>query len=669
MLRYFISLLFLSFSILSFSQKKKDRYLVKDQESGIPLAYASIQWKNWKHGTIANSEGTFVINYPPYPDTLQISFIGYQTAFFPYSKTPFEKSNFSLKKKAFEIQEVKVTNQKDQTLNILYKAIVEHRKMTREPDVSSGYLLMQTLANNKPTEQIEALCNFHFSKNNGNSKTVFKTGKFEQTEDTENLFLSLNTTNLISGTYLFAENSESILPKWPGNFSKSKIAKKFSISTLKVQRDGEDWNRLIEFIPVDSNKYFGGQVLIRESDYKILKINFHETEVNDIISPIVPIHSISACKWRMYIAFQEQNPIPQWINLKYKFNYHETLNKVRRMNAEAFFAFAPSQRPFTEMRQIKAKLKSDYELIEATPTLNVLWEHAFHPVESKKQKMIHQYFEKEGYALDFDSTMKQHIQFNTLEKWTPQLIGWDFFKYSRYREKPSTLDNKTSFKNYQLLPELIVNYELIENTPSWNSAIFIDHINSFYFAEKDFDRLAFINLYLDLYELHRRRLESQFKQIQNSFSIKKAKELEKNARKLLQKDLDQFISETRDGKDPEKIESWDKIITKELGISSRIIDEDMIENLLPNSPENVSRYPGLHEYNTGTDYLINGQLKKAHTYLSTVYRFDSQNIKYAKNLAACLFLMGRKEKACAMWEKLALRKIESANYCLENYCN
>ncbi|HMB64490.1 MAG TPA: DUF5686 family protein [Eudoraea sp.] len=77
-MKYFLSYILLLFSFLAFSQTKVGGIVV--DEDGTPVAFANVVFPNSTEGTITNDDGRFYLESDKDFNSLQISFVGYQTA-------------------------------------------------------------------------------------------------------------------------------------------------------------------------------------------------------------------------------------------------------------------------------------------------------------------------------------------------------------------------------------------------------------------------------------------------------------------------------------------------------------------------------------------------------------------------------------------------------------
>nr|WP_299345126.1 DUF5686 family protein [Allomuricauda sp.] len=103
-MRKFLSPLFFIFSLVVFSQSKVGG--VVTDESGSPIAFANVLFMDSSEGTITNENGRFYLESDDTYDTLQISFIGYETLELPLERKVNYNLKIVLKESAEQLKEV-----------------------------------------------------------------------------------------------------------------------------------------------------------------------------------------------------------------------------------------------------------------------------------------------------------------------------------------------------------------------------------------------------------------------------------------------------------------------------------------------------------------------------------------------------------------------------------
>jgi hypothetical protein len=119
--------LFLFFSMHAFPQITKVSGTVKDFETGETMPFVNVSFKGATIGTITDIDGKYSIETSFPTDTLQASFIGYETDYEPVKKKEKQEVNFMLTKETFDLGEVVVVAGENPA-EVLLKKIIAHKK-------------------------------------------------------------------------------------------------------------------------------------------------------------------------------------------------------------------------------------------------------------------------------------------------------------------------------------------------------------------------------------------------------------------------------------------------------------------------------------------------------------------------------------------------------------
>ena len=114
MTRIFVLLMF--FPLMCLAQTKAGGVVV--DESGSPIAFANVIFKNSSEGTITNDNGRFYIESDATYDALVVSYIGYETTEIPLPQKVNYDLEIVLSEAAEQLQEVIVYTGKQSKKNI-----------------------------------------------------------------------------------------------------------------------------------------------------------------------------------------------------------------------------------------------------------------------------------------------------------------------------------------------------------------------------------------------------------------------------------------------------------------------------------------------------------------------------------------------------------------------
>jgi len=132
---------------------------IVDSISRMPIAMASSSVKNKSLGTVSNNEGVFefFIPFSPQPDTLLVSFLGYESKRIPLSSSSDEPMLIVMTQKPIELDEVTVVG-KQITANDIFKKAFENleRNFPQQPFMLNGFFRQLNTENGRYVLLIES---------------------------------------------------------------------------------------------------------------------------------------------------------------------------------------------------------------------------------------------------------------------------------------------------------------------------------------------------------------------------------------------------------------------------------------------------------------------------------------------------------------------------------
>ncbi len=133
----FLVLLFLLINT-SFAQRYKVTGVVKDKESGLPLAYASVRIAGTTNGTATNYDGQFQLKLNEGAYTLIFSYVGYKTDMLSVDVPVKQSININLQPEAIKLGEVVVNANEDPAYRIIREAI-KRKKINKKGLIDFEY--------------------------------------------------------------------------------------------------------------------------------------------------------------------------------------------------------------------------------------------------------------------------------------------------------------------------------------------------------------------------------------------------------------------------------------------------------------------------------------------------------------------------------------------------
>jgi len=308
---FFFSLVLIS--LPAFSQITKISGTVRDFETDQTLPFVNVAFKGSSIGTITDIDGNFNIETSHPTDTLQASFIGYETSYSTVKKKEKQEINFILEKETFDLGEVLIVAGENPAEVLLRKIIARkkyHNKDRLDNYEYEVYNKVQFDINNfdekfkdrrvfKPFKFVfdnidtsdvngkvylpvfitESLSDYVYRKNPKNTKEHIKATKVSGIEDQ-------SISQFLGEMY----QNVNIYDNFVDVFSKSFISPiaDFGLVYYKYYLvdsawEGNKWTYKIQFTP--RRKYeltFKGEFIVQDTTFAITKVDMRASEQANI---------------------------------------------------------------------------------------------------------------------------------------------------------------------------------------------------------------------------------------------------------------------------------------------------------------------------------------------------------------------------------------------------
>ncbi|HSH52755.1 MAG TPA: carboxypeptidase-like regulatory domain-containing protein, partial [Bacteroidales bacterium] len=125
---WLLFIIFILHSTLALSQITKVRGVIKDSETGEPISFVNVTFKNSSIGTITNTAGEYFLESRQSYDSILVSFVGYKPQAKPINALSYQVINFSLEPNVYEIEEIIVLPTENPAHSILRNIIANKEK-------------------------------------------------------------------------------------------------------------------------------------------------------------------------------------------------------------------------------------------------------------------------------------------------------------------------------------------------------------------------------------------------------------------------------------------------------------------------------------------------------------------------------------------------------------
>lgn len=480
---------------------------VKDRKTGNHLPFCTISIKGTSQGAITNEEGAFKIELlKPDKDTLILSYLGYKTKIIP-AKILIENPDILLESKNVELKEV-VVHASDE---YLYLIIEKCRKKLLEAKANTAkvYFELETEIEGKPVEMLECYYNGRIT-GSAIDNLKFKNGRVGLASYNNGYFMNVNTSRAV--TLLDLTKPNDYLPFCPFQLKGSKLRKNYKLKMLYDH--GEKNIHHLQFSSTkNDNKFFNGEAWIDKETNNIIKINL--TCKNASRQPFIPLfpdnklENVSLFISQTYSKSANSHQLEQT-----SFKYHLTnINKDRsstEIGTTGIMYCYNYGKPFLLPYFTFNENETDYRKISFMPFNESFWNAGKGLLFTERQKQKLAFFDKDGLILNFGRFGSKNSLFeNNSVFWsdtTRVSLKKNILKEDTLKPKPINNSIPRS-SQYNLATQIFLDVNEVGDSVQHFSATVFDAFNTFYYLPEEPVTKCFLNIYFDICEIERRKME------------------------------------------------------------------------------------------------------------------------------------------------------------------
>lgn len=562
--------------------------VIIDAEDLGPIPYATIISKESNKGTVSNEDGYFRLDGLQDNATVRVSFIGYKTELYKAKEVP---DTIYLKIKNEVLSEVELLADN----SFLYYLLSRSKKTSSYVErKAKSYFSLETHIDTTQVELVEAYYNGSYQSYDL-EKLDMKAGRVALKIYDDEVFVSMETSKALQMHRLYEHND--YFPTSPFELSKRKLKKFYNLFLFKKFKD--DKNRtiyVIDYSPkAEKDRYFEGRVWVDSLSAKIQKLDLNIEKAG--IHPFVaytPNDSLISVSLKITKNFKEieGTPYVNAIDFNYNIEY-----KARPVNSEALSAngekipLVISEKRASKIKHISSKAllyaynyddnfilpflelassgMSDYRKMNAIPFNENFWNHMdefrFNDKVHNNAKFISEEAEI-GMSNIFkpNQYFKKGFMEHAYKAWNKKRI---FF-----REEGKTKVDYTDYmdwipsQRYHLEAQLVLDINTFADSIYVDTYSVMDPYRSYYYFPKAQQDYAFINMYFDLIEVHRRKLENEIRL--KNYTAEEIIALYEGKKAQLEKITQTFFKEVARGTNARGMEKWNALILQELDIDN-----------------------------------------------------------------------------------------------------
>ncbi len=598
-----ITIILLFISILSFSQQVKISATVKDSQTGEVLPYCNVLVVGANKGTITNADGIFSITTDSENDILEFSFIGYKKTKI-VAKNILKYPVVKLEKQSLSLQEVIIAGNDD----FLYSMLTKCRRNINGNDkktVSKAYFGLESEVYGKPVEFLECYFNGEL-KGQRIIDLILKNGRLAHNILDQNISQNIETTKAIRLLNIIENNS--FYPVIPTQLGKTQMMKEFRL--FLIPADSSMFH--IRFSPKKKDdSHFSGEYWIDKETMLLrkIKLNIEDAKVYPFVS--VFDDNMDSISLGITITYKitDKTMYPELITFDYSYRIQRRTGGVLfcgPLRDDDDYYSKTLLEPFEEFRSYNVKSVlyfydfeklfiapffeydtdiSDYAKLTLIPYNPRFWEYnkAILLTAEQKRKINFitdgdfMFVSKEDqygktFMLDERFLIYQDTTYNN------SFVGYYTFwyPYKRVFIDKTKPNNKTATTQeiINLSASSLVKFKvqfLLDIVETEDSLICTTHTvfednNSYYRIPIDSNSNVLVNLYFDICEIERQKMQSVLDS--SNLTLKQIEELYEKTNDEMIKTTTKFMNDVSYGKNIEELNVWNTYVLEKIGIDN-----------------------------------------------------------------------------------------------------
>lgn len=549
------------------------RILAEITESPIP--YVKIFNLSNQKGTISNEEGYFRLPITELTDHIRISCMGYLHATIQLKgDQPFYM--IYLREENRTLNEV-VIEPKDNSY--LYRLIAECQKNV--PKIRRTAKAYYELKSYFDTAQIELVEGFYNVAIQGYDidHLDLKAGRLALQNYQDRFFASLESSRAIS--QLKTVETNSYFPISPLELKKKDLKNSFYL-TLESKYLNEDKDSIyqINFSPKNDNgEFYRGKLWINKSEKTLQKINL----ICDLCKkhpflPLFPSDSIENVNFNITKTFIEIDGemVFNYIDFYYVIDYK---SRVGLSNESAFqiktnavvYAYDFDEKFNILTADLLPENASDYRKFNALPYNSFFWnyndEYRMNSEADENTKFFSSTASLTNISI-FKTLPNKNTGFfeHPFIQWSPNRV---LFKEFISDTLPSVNSTGVIYDNYHLKVNFYIDLNQYADSVDIKTAVILNPYESFYHLPIDNVTQCFINIYFDVCEIHRRKLQANLDE--NSNDVNAIKSIYALRLEKFQKADEAFFKAIDRGTNRPELLKWNAYVKAELDIDNMAV--------------------------------------------------------------------------------------------------
>lgn len=540
---------------------------VKDAADKSALSFCSVGIKGTGRGTVTNEDGVFSLSVS-LTDTLTFYYLGYKKKSVIAAKLQ-ENSEVLLAESVNTLGEVTIRYDEEK----LYKVLLNCRRqlLERKAINSKAYYQLETKINNDPVEMLECYYNAKV-KGATIENLAYKNGRVGLSKYDGRYFASMNTSKAIQ--YLDLTKGSPYLPDIPLQQEDLKVMMaEYKLSELP----GDETSIHVAFTPKKNKRVqFKGDIWMDKETNAILKI-----ELSCDSAAIHPFKADGLDKLgyvSMYVTHTYQaddGPGPlNHVDFSYQFDYIDrskgsdkkiTAKPPKHAKTKGVIYFYDYKKPFILPYFKYDAAIEDYEKIAMLPYNDFFWKNSEGLVHTEEQQRSLEFLSKKGQLMNFkdqSGSSAERVSYSDFVEVT-SLVWSDTTRIVMTRKNN---DDPTVNKPYQVKAQIYMDVNVHGDEVDHFSTSVFDSKRTFFSRYPDNKINCFINIYFDLMEIERMKMEDKLEK--EPRTAEEIGEIYKQTVAKVRRITEQYMDEVNIGENEPMMKQWNAYVREQLIIDN-----------------------------------------------------------------------------------------------------
>lgn len=547
--------------------------IVCDSLNKQPLPLVKVYNTNKRTGTTTTFDGTFKLDNFSINDSITFYTLGFIKQGY-IIKELFKLDTIFLAPETQLIDEVVVLADN----SILYNLISNCTQNRQSSNlIAKTYLEIESFNEKDQVELIQGYYNGYF---NGYDLKDLKTKnvRFGLLPKEERVYTSINTSKIFYEHQLFEK--DNLFPLNPFQFNKWTLKKKYNLVLNSKFKQANNTIYVVSFNPLDQDEdLFSGKVWIDSTNGNIQKVTLEIKNAKKY--PFEAIWGdglLSNVDLKITKSFQEENDITKTnfidfeYSLQYKASNDSSINIKTHSTLQVYDYSDSFIEPFIEFsndREMSRQLSELY-IINYDPLFwNCIDEYKSSSDESKNNSFFNDSLTISNYEL---LNTQKFINQSTVTSFKSFYTIWNNKSRIYIKELGSdtsvsrNLQGAIPSEHYNLSAQIYLDINNACDSIYFTTKTIFDPFKTYYHYPITIETLVFINIYFDIIEIQRRKLDKSLKICPQDVNIMKAKyfELINETNQLTKK----YFSEVNRGINKNQLEKWNNYVKSEINIDN-----------------------------------------------------------------------------------------------------